>query len=77
MDKPKTNPETNAQIVGILRTGNEPSQYAAQRIEELEAEVRQLRDELADLCEYEFRGRAHRQRNGPWEGWWDAEGRVL
>ncbi len=38
-----TYPEMNAQIVGILRTGNETSQYAAARIEELEAEVEQLR----------------------------------
>ena len=55
MTIPRTNPEMNKQIVGILRLGNEPSQYAAQRIIELEAEnerlqgdVKQLRDPLSN-----------------------------
>lgn len=38
-----TNPEMNAKLVGILRTGGGESQYAAQRIEELEAEAVGLR----------------------------------
>ena len=39
----KTYPKMNRAIVGILRHGNEPSQYAAQRIVELEAEVNNIR----------------------------------
>ena len=38
----KTYDEMNAKIVGFLRTGGYASQYAAQRIEELEREVERL-----------------------------------
>jgi hypothetical protein len=39
----QTYDEMNRRIVGILRTGNEASQYAAQRIEELERVERAAR----------------------------------
>lgn len=40
MKRPTTYPEMNAKIVGILRIGDsQPDHYAAQRIEELEAEL--------------------------------------
>ena len=46
----ETYPEMNTKIVGILRWGGDDPMalYAAQRIEELEAEVEQLQHELHD-----------------------------
>lgn len=42
--KVETNPEMNAKIVGLLRFSYSPTDhYAAQRIEELEAEVEAMR----------------------------------
>ena len=46
MTIPKTYPVMNGHIVGILRHGNQASQYAAQRIVELEAEVERLQATL-------------------------------
>jgi len=47
----KTYPMMNERIVGILRwmKSNLPTLYAAQRIEELEAEVERLRAELEEV----------------------------
>ena len=45
-------PDMNARLVGILRSGNAPSQYAAQRIVELEVEIERLRAALADCMQY-------------------------
>ena len=47
----RTYPKMNRAIVGILRHGNEPSQYAAQRIVEIEAEITQLREAAAAVVE--------------------------
>lgn len=70
-----TNPEMNAQIVGILRTGNEASQYAAARIEELEAEVTRLQVEGIELIEEAFQLIACKDTAGPREGWYDSMAR--
>lgn len=44
VEKPKTYPEMNERIVGILRIGDsQPDHYAAQRIEELEAELEETK----------------------------------
>lgn len=45
-----TYPEMNQKLVGILRVGKKQHcLYAAQRIEELEAEVKRLQDWKADV----------------------------
>ena len=54
----ETYPEMNTKIVGILRWGGDPmALYAAQRIEELEAEVKRLQCELHN----------EQVRRGEWE----------
>lgn len=67
-----TNPEMNVEIVGILRSGNEASQYAAKRIEELEAEVQFLQAEVIEMLEEAFRLIAHKETEGSREGWYDS-----
>ena len=50
----KTYPEMNEKIVGILRLGGQGEQYAAQYIEELQAENAALRERLEDAIEIPF-----------------------
>lgn len=47
----KTYPEMNEAIVGILRLGGQPEQYAAQYIEELKAENAALRERIENAVE--------------------------
>lgn len=47
----KTYPEMNEAIVGILRLGGQPEQYAAQYIEELKAENAALREKIENAVE--------------------------
>ena len=47
----KTYPEMNVAIVGILRLGGQPEQYAAQYIEELKAENAALRERMENVVE--------------------------
>lgn len=54
----KTYPEMNEAIVGILRLGGQPEQYAAQYIEELKAENAALREKIENAVE---RLKAHEQ----------------
>ena len=50
----KTYPEMNEKIVGILRLGGQVEQYAAQYIEELQAENAALRERLENAIEIPF-----------------------
>lgn len=50
----KTYPEMNEKIVGILRLGGQVEQYAAQYIEELQAEIATLRERLENAIEIPF-----------------------
>lgn len=45
----KTYPEMNEKIVGILRLGGQVEQYAAQYIEELQAENAALRKQVSEM----------------------------
>lgn len=47
----KTYPEMNEKIVGILRLGGQAEQYAAQYIEELQAENAALKEKLEKAVE--------------------------
>lgn len=48
----KTYPEMNEKIVGILRLGGQVEQYAAQYIEELQAENAALKESLDKAVEF-------------------------
>lgn len=47
----KTYPEMNEAIVGILRMGGQSEQYAAQYIEELQAENAAMRERIENAVE--------------------------
>jgi len=70
---PKTYPEMNEKIKGILRLFNDPPQvYAAQRIEELESEVARLQQENDKTLEVmafmkaEIEMNSHIESHGKW-----------